>query len=576
MHLVAGDIYAKFGFMSLSRSSGAVLAIVGVLLAGCVKLPARKAPPAATASSPGSEPAAGPSEDQLAKAHAHYAAGVVHEVDEDLDAALEEYKLAALEDPDDESLVLEVSRRLMQNKETDEALEVVARAASRPKASGQIFARLALLYSELGKTDQAIAADRDAIRRSPDLFGAYQNLFLNYLQSKQPAEAVKVLDEASQRPEASAEFLVGVAELYSNAALQSPAEKSAAQAKALALLNRAAQMHPASPSVCLRLADAFNTLGESTKAARLYVDLLKQLPDMPLLRDRIHAKLADIYLRGKDPKQAGDQLEAIIRDDPTNPQANYYLGSILFDEKKLAEAADYFGKAILFKPDMQEAYFDLAQAQLAQDKPSEALATLEKARQKFPQSFILEYFTAVALTRQKAYTQALEHFTAAEVVAQATNPKLLTETFYFQFGAANERKGDYTQAEKYFQKCLQLQPDFAEALNYLGYMWAEHGLNLDQARGLIEKAVKIEPKNAAYLDSLAWVLFKLNQPKAALPYALEAAKLSDQPDATVYDHIGDIYASLNQLTDARAAWRKSLSLEPNEDVRKKLDSGEKK
>jgi tetratricopeptide (TPR) repeat protein len=575
--LVIGLIYAKFGLMSSHRSWGAALAIASVLLAGCGKLPARKTPPpAAAASAPAGEQPAAETEDQLAKAHAHYAAGVVHEVDEDLDAALEEYRMAALDDPDDETLVLEVSRRLMQNKDNDKALEIVTRAAARPKASGQIFARLAILYSELGKTDQAIAADRDAIRRSPELFTAYQNLFLNYVQSKRLAEALKVLDEASQLQTTNAEFLVGVAELYSGVTLQTPAEKAAVQAKALALVNRAAQLHPSSPSINLRLADTFNTLGETTKAARLYLDILKQLPDLPLLRDRIHAKLAEIYLRGKDSKLAGEQLEAIIHDDPTNPQANYYLGSILFDEKKLPEAADYFSKAILFKPDMEEAYFDLAQTQLGQDKPSEALATLEKARQKFPQSFFLEYFTAVALTRQKGYSQAIEHFTDAEVVAQATNPKLLSETFYFQFGAANERKGDLTQAEKYFQKCLQLQPDFAEALNYLGYMWAEHGLNLDKARGLIEKAVKIEPKNAAYLDSLGWVLYKLNQPKDALPYALEAAKLSDQPDATVYDHIGDIYASLNQLTDARAAWRKSLSLEANDDVRKKLGSEEKK
>ena len=96
-------------------------------------------------------------------------------------------------------------------------------------------------------------------------------------------------------------------------------------------------------------------------------------------------------------------------------------------------------------------------------------------------------------------------------------------------------------------------------------------LKLDKARELIEKAVKAEPKNAAYLDSMAWVLFKLNQPAEALPYALKAAELSEQPDATVYDHIGDIYAALKQPEKAREAWRKSLALEPNEEIRKKLE-----
>ena len=75
--------------------------------------------------------------ERLARAHAHYAAGVVHEMDGDSAAADEEYYQAALLDPDDETLVLEVSRRLLQNKQPQKALEVVARAAARPDASGR-------------------------------------------------------------------------------------------------------------------------------------------------------------------------------------------------------------------------------------------------------------------------------------------------------------------------------------------------------------------------------------------------------------------------------------------------------
>jgi tetratricopeptide (TPR) repeat protein len=108
-------------------------------------------------------------------------------------------------------------------------------------------------------------------------------------------------------------------------------------------------------------------------------------------------------------------------------------------------------------------------------------------------------------------------------------------------------------------------------MNYLGYMWAEHGENLEEARKLIAKAVKAEPKNAAYLDSLGWVLFKLNQPKEALDYVIKAVELSDPPDATVYDHLGDIYLALRQPEKAREAWRKSLSIEASDQVRKKLE-----
>ena len=166
----------------------------------------------------------------------------------------------------------------------------------------------------------------------------------------------------------------------------------------------------------------------------------------------------------------------------------------------------------------------------------------------------------------------MEYFNRAEVIAKAKEPKRLNQYFFFQLGATCERNGDLAKAEEYFQKCLQLAPDFAEALNYLGYMWAEHDMKLDQARQLIEKALKLEPKNGAYLDSLGWVLFKLHQPKEALDYILKACDLLEEPDPTVFDHLGDIYAALQQPDKAREAWRKALALEPNEGIRKKLEA----
>ena len=102
-------------------------------------------------------------------------------------------------------------------------------------------------------------------------------------------------------------------------------------------------------------------------------------------------------------------------------------------------------------------------------------------------------------------------------------------------------------------------------------MWAERGVKLPQARELIEQAVKLEPDNPAYLDSLGWVLFKLKQTNEALTYLLKAIKLSKEPDPTLFDHLGDIHASLNQSDQAREAWQKSIALEPNPEVKKKLE-----
>ena len=102
-------------------------------------------------------------------------------------------------------------------------------------------------------------------------------------------------------------------------------------------------------------------------------------------------------------------------------------------------------------------------------------------------------------------------------------------------------------------------------------MLADRGEQLPRARALIEKAVQLEPKNGAYLDSLGWVLFKQKQAQQALPWLLKAVQFSPEPDATVLDHLGEVYLALRQPAKAVEAWKKSLSIESNPEVKKKLD-----
>jgi len=553
------------------------LALSALLVGGCRTAPATGAGRGATSSGPADESHKGKRAeesnlDHRAKAHAHYAAGVIHDLNDERELALAEFYKAAKESPDDEELTMEVSRRLIQNKQPDKALELVLAAAGRANASGAVFARLGLIYAQLGQNEKAIEANRTAMKKTPRAIAGYQNLFLNYLQNKQPEAALKVLEDAADQKDADAEFLIGLGELYATYALEFPRQREAIHAKGLKILNRIKDFKVPTPHLRLKLADGYYLFGDTEKATEIYLDLVKRAGDFPLLRDNVRSKLANIYLRARDRKRAAEQFEAIVRDDPSNAQAYYFLGSIASEENRWADAVENLRKTILFNSEFEPAYYDLAAAQIALGNTGDALATLDRARAKFAVSFVLEYLLAMAHNQQKSYADAVNHFTTAEVIAQATETNRLTYGFYFQVGVAFEHKGDRTQAVKYFEKCLQLSPDFAEALNYLGYMWAEKGENLEKAREMIARALKAEPKSAAYLDSMGWVLYKLNQPKEALDYILKAVAASEEPDATLYDHLGDIYATLKETDKAREAWRKSLSVEKNDAVQKKLDA----
>lgn len=547
----------------------AVLVIAAALATGCRFAGARNNDRTVMARRPAAEPAA---LKRRMAAHAHYAAAVIHELNEETELALQEYILAARNDPADEDLLVEVSQRLLQARQFQQAIELLAPATTRPEASGRLFLRLGVAYSQLGDTEKAIEANRAALQRTPDLLPAYQNLFLIYLKAKQPEAALKTLDEAAAQPQADAEFLISLAELYTTCGVQFPGLREVTRPQAQAMLNRAASARELAPALRLKLADGLNLFGDNEKAAAAYLELVNQPGLSPAMRELLRTKLADIYLRTRDPQRAATQLEAIVRDNPANPAAYYFLGHIALEQKNWTNAVENFQKMILFNPELEQAYYDLASAQIALNRGDDAVATLEGAQKKFPTGFVSEYLLGVAHQTQKQYAVAVNHFTSAEHLAQAGETNRLNPGFYFQLGAAFERKGDRAEAEKYFEKCLALAPDDAEALNYLGYMWAEKGEHLDRARSMIERAVKSDPTNAAFLDSLGWVLFQLGQPREALEYLLQAIAQDDKPDATVLDHLGDAYAALKEMTKAREAWSKSLAIEANAAVKKKLEA----
>ena len=111
-------------------------------------------------------------------------------------------------------------------------------------------------------------------------------------------------------------------------------------------------------------------------------------------------------------------------------------------------------------------------------------------------------------------------------------------------------------------------------MNYLGYSWADRGINLDKALELISKALKIRPDAAYIIDSLGWVYYRMGRYREALEWLLKAAeKMADDP--TVLDHIGDTYEQLGKKELAIQYWYRALAADPgNPDISRKLKDKE--
>jgi tetratricopeptide (TPR) repeat protein len=117
------------------------------------------------------------------------------------------------------------------------------------------------------------------------------------------------------------------------------------------------------------------------------------------------------------------------------------------------------------------------------------------------------------------------------------------------------KKNEAAEAE--FKKILEVNPDSAATLNYLGYMLADRNVRLQEALQMITKALDKDPDNAAYLDSLGWVYFRLgrlNEAEENLRRAIERGPR----DATVHDHLGDVLLKESKVKEAIVQWQASL------------------
>ena len=123
-------------------------------------------------------------------------------------------------------------------------------------------------------------------------------------------------------------------------------------------------------------------------------------------------------------------------------------------------------------------------------------------------------------------------------------------------GAMLERQKKYGPAEAEFRKVLEMDANNDSALNYLGYMLADRNERLDEAYQMIKKALDLKPDSGAYLDSLGWVYYR--QGKYSDAEGLLVRALQKQPDPTVHDHLGDVYAKLGKTKEAVAQWQASL------------------
>ena len=250
------------------------------------------------------------------------------------------------------------------------------------------------------------------------------------------------------------------------------------------------------------------------------------------------------------------------------------IGGVFFDTDDYPKAATWYQKAIddAAVGNKIQFLYRLSQAEEMAGNTDEALVAVKKALSQLPDVSLLHFQEGWIYFHSKRYDDAIKKF--QEIDSKFKNgheeDKRIVRRSLSLLSSLFVEQGDLRKGEEVLEKIYAEDPEDPSINNDLGYLYADHGKNLEKAKSMIQIAIKAEPENPAYLDSMGWVLYKLGDYKEALPYLEKAVKLPNGGDATIYDHLGDCYARLKQLDKAQEAWQKAL-----DDAKKQSNPDEK-
>jgi tetratricopeptide (TPR) repeat protein len=309
----------------------------------------------------------------------------------------------------------------------------------------------------------------------------------------------------------------------------------------------------------LLLGESLERAGEQTRAAAVYRKLLER--DSTEREVALH--LGDLYFDLKEYASAESVLVRIPA-DTADFVPLFYLARIAYLQKNYPRAESLYQEVLHRADTLVQGFSGLALTYLAWEKPAKTLEAARRGLAKFPQSPDLRFWVGQAFAAQKENDSARAVFS----VLVAEEPENVN--FLFACAAALERTGALDSSVLLFKKVLALEPEHAQALNYLGYTWADRNENLEEALKMIEKALEAEPENGAFLDSYGWVLFRMGKLKEAEQYIKKALAKNDK-DAIIVEHLGDIYWAQGKKEEARAQYRKAAEMDPeNASLKEKL------
>ncbi len=484
--------------------------------------------------------------------------------------ALEEVNRA--EDGKSSVVLAELAEAYLRAGRMDDSLEAIDKAILIGKDTDRLLRFKAGVLSALGRGKEAIEVYQSLIKRADKSDDeAYLLLSGLYLQTGNTKGALDTLEDLVKNNPNSIPARYYLAKLYSSLRdfdkaeqafkavlkLQSSEPIQLEYIKVLALNQKI-------DAAIVETRKLIKENPESAKARELLGELLlgtqniegaieafNGAEDFEADPTKIQLRVALLKLQIRDYESAEVALSLLLAEKPENDVVKYYLATAIASQDRIVEALRLL-KSIKPKDETYKKARGFGAFLLREEnKFKEALKFIDEACSEMPDDVeLIGYKIAI-------YRELNDLDSAFEELEKISKLQPDNDQHLFNLGVLEEERGNKDSSLDYMEKAIEINGSNANALNYLGYSLAEDNKDLDRAEKLIQQAIKLEPKNGYFLDSLGWVYFQKKEFTKAVLF-LEKAVVEVPADGLILLHLAESYIKAGNKSSAKKTLKKAL------------------
>ena len=474
--------------------------------------------------------------------------------------ALEAFRKASELEPDNVSYLETLAQMYLQSQDLKAATETFEKLSKAEPEREDVLGMLVQLYSE---DEKQYSKAIDILNRLEEIDGmneriSYAKADLYWKMDNGKAALAEMKKLADQYP-----YDLNYRNAYADMLLANDQDK-----KAFDIYRGILKEEPGNSKVLMSLRTYFLAKGNTAAADSTTIKILTESnantdEKIYILRQEV----MESENNGGDSIKVLSLFERTISAKDSDPGIGRLMASYMQLKNMPKEDINRVLEGVLNKaPDNASARLQLI-ADAWEKKDLDRVVNLcAAARQYNPDEMAFYYYQGVALAQQDKNAEAIEAFrNGIGVIKEDSSPDIVSD-LYAILGDLLHQDGYKQEAFAAYDSCLQWKPENYSCLNNYAYFLCEDGGDLEKAEKMSYKAIKAEAKNATFLDTYAWILFKQERFAEAKIYIEQTLQCDSDSSAVIIEHAGDIYAKCDNIDKAVELWKEALRKSPDNEI----------